>query len=148
MTAPALIALHHVMALLLVATLAVELTLASRDMTPRTLRLLLRVHPFHLVLFAGMIVVGLLRAELSPERLRHHLADPLFVLKIAALLLALLTNIPTSRALYRWHRLSVAMPGVLPRDWEIRNVRHWMHTGAITFVAVPMLAAFIGRTSG
>lgn len=148
MTASTLTALHHVIALLLVATLATELTLVSKDITPRALQLLTRVHPLYLALFAAMIAVGLLRAALSAEGLRHYAADPVFMLKMAALMLALLANIPTSRAFHRWHRLSNAVPGVLPRPWEIRNARHWMHAGAIAFVAVPALAAFIGRAFG
>jgi uncharacterized membrane protein len=148
MTASTLTALHHVIALLLVATLAVELTLVSKDMTPRALRVLARVHPLYLALFAAMIAAGLLRAALSTEGLRHYAADPVFVLKMVALTLALLTNIPTSRAFTRWRRLSSDVPGALPRAWEIRHARHWMHAGAIAFVAVPMLGAFVGGALG
>jgi uncharacterized membrane protein len=145
MTESTLTALHHVIALLLVATLATELTLVSKDITPRALRMLTRVHPLYLALFAAMIAVGLLRAGLSAEGLRHYAADPVFALKMFALALALLTNIPISRALFRWHRFYTDIPGLLPRIWEIQRMRHWMHASAIAFVAVPTLASFMNR---
>jgi putative membrane protein len=147
MTEAALAGLHHLLAFFLVATLAVELTLLGPQMTRRQLTTLLRVHLGYLVLFPSMLVVGVLRAAASVEGLAHYATQPIFGLKMGALLLALLTAWPTSLALWRWHRRQAALPGVLPRPWEIRRARHWMHLAATAFVAVPMLAAFLARHS-
>lgn len=140
-----LTALHHLLALALAATLATELTLIRRDMNDRALRQVMRVHVAYLLLFAALFIVGLLRASLGPQGLAQTWTDPVFALKLAALGLALLVQIPAGLRLYRWRRLAAAMPGVPPRLWEIRHVRHWLHAGAFALAAVPLLAAFVAR---
>lgn len=141
--APALMAAaHHVLAFLLVAVLAVQLTLVRQGMTPRDAALAARVDILYGAIFVALLAVGVARLPLE-KGIASYATNLLFAAKMAALLGAAIVSIGPTRTFLRWRKAAGA-----PDPAEIGRVRAAMHLEAALLIAVPVLAALMARGYG
>jgi putative membrane protein len=139
-------AAHHVLAFLLVSTLAVELTLVRPGMTPEDVRLVPRIDAMYGVIFVLLLAAGLGRVWLGG--MARYMADAMFWAKMGALLLTLLASLPPTFAFLRWRNRGSADTPYVPQLDEIRQLRRYMHVQAALLVTVPVLAALLARGYG
>jgi putative membrane protein len=133
---------HHLLAFLLVAILATELTLCRRGMDGPATRMLGRIDIAYGVVFVLLLAAGIARAGGTNWPLYRD--NPLFWTKLALLALAGMMSLPPTIAILRWNR-SIRRGGEGPEPAAIRTVRHWMHGEAAVLLLVPPVAAALAR---
>lgn len=133
---------HHLLAFLLVATLATELTLCRHGMDGPATRMLGRVDIAYGIVFVLLLAVGVARAGGTNWPL--YRGNPLFWTKLGLIALAGMMSLPPTIAILRWNR-SIRRAGKGPEPAAIRRVRNWMHAEAAVLLLVPPVAAAMAR---
>ncbi len=136
---------HHLLAFLLVATLAMEFALARPGLRAGDLALLGRVDGLYGALAMAIALVGIGRVVWGLKGWEYYVWYPIFWAKMAAFLgVGALSVIPTVTIL-RWRRRDA---GVAIADTEIRKLRQWLVAEAALLALVPILAAAMARGYG
>jgi putative membrane protein len=132
---------HHILAFLLIAILATELTLVRPGMTLADRRTVGRVDAAYGLVALALLFMGLWRAYAFEKGLEFYLSSPWFWLKLGTfLLVGLLSALPTL-AFRAWGKRGDSLPSAA----EIRRARRWMHAQAALFLIVPIAAALMAR---
>ncbi|QMW23208.1 DUF2214 family protein [Sandaracinobacteroides saxicola] len=139
-----LAATHFVLAFLLVATLAVELTLIRPGMSADDVRTVGRVDMAYGLLFGALVLVGFGRVYFGPAGASYYFGNGWFWTKLAALGVAAALSLPPTLTLLLW-RKAAKRDGTVPDAARIRGVRNWMHAEAAVLLAVPVLAVLMAR---
>lgn len=147
MSAVLLASAHHLLAFLLVATLATELTLCRPGIDTKTLATLGRVDLGYGVLSGLLLAAGMLRLFYGEKGWTFYAVSPFFWAKMAALGAAGVMSLPPTLAILGWNRAR-RRGGAAPADVAIRRAHRWMHGEAAVLLLVPVFAAAMARGLG
>jgi putative membrane protein len=132
---------HHLLAFLLIAILAAELTLVRTGMTLADRKRLGALDAAYGLVALVLLGLGLWRAASFEKGLEYYLASPWFWLKIGAFLLVAALSVPPTLRFRAWGKRGNA----LPSDAEIGAVRRWLWAEAGFLALVPVAAALMAR---
>lgn len=133
--------IHHVLAFLLIAILAVELTLVRPGMTQADRRIVGRIDALYGVVALALLLIGLSRVFWFEKGAVFYADSIWFWIKLGAFLVVAALSLPPTFRFRAWARLAEATP--LPDD--IRSVRRWMHAQAAVLLVIPVAAAAMAR---
>jgi putative membrane protein len=132
---------HHILAFLLIAILAVELTLVRPGMTQADRRMVGRVDAAYGLVALALLLMGLWRAYAFEKGLGFYIESPWFLLKLGTFVLVALLSVPPTLAFRAWGKRGDS----LPSPQEIRRTRNWMHAQAALLLIIPVAAALMAR---
>lgn len=132
---------HHLLAFLLIALLAAELTLVRPDMSPADRRLIGRVDAAYGLVALALLVIGLWRVASLEKGLEFYMTSVWFWVKIGAFLLVGLFSIAPTLRFRIWGRLGDATPD----PTEVHQVRRWLKAQATLLPVIPAAAALMAR---
>jgi putative membrane protein len=132
---------HHLLAFLLIAILATELTLVRPGMTQADRRIVGRVDAAYGLVALVLLIVGLARVWEFEKGWEFYAASVWFWIKISAFLLVGLLSLPPTLRFRAWGK----MGDTLPSSADIRRVQTWMHAQAALLLVIPVAAAAMAR---
>jgi putative membrane protein len=132
---------HHILAFLLVAILAVELTLVRQGMSLADRRIVSRVDAGYGLVALALLAMGLWRAYALEKGWEFYLSSPWFWLKLGIFFAVAGLSVPPTLAFRAWGKRGDA----LPSPPEIQRARNWMHAQAALLLVIPVAAALMAR---
>ncbi len=135
---------HFVLAFLLVATLAVELTIVRPSMSEHDVKTAGRVDIVYGLLFGALLLIGFARVHFGPADPSYYFGNVWFWTKLAALSVVGLLSLPPTFALLKWRR-ALKRDGTVPNLADVQAARHWMHVEAAVLLLIPILAVLMAR---
>lgn len=140
-TDAALAVAHHLAAFSLLAILAIEWALLRPGITPTQLRFVGALDAGYGLSALVVIGVGIARVVHGPKGMAFYIDNPVFWLKMGALLAIGLLSIAPTVALLKWRRTA-------PTDTQVAGLRKWLGLQLLLFPLLPIAAALMARGIG
>lgn len=140
--------LHHLLAFSLAGIIATEFVLIRNELTPATLRRLIRVDRHYGMLAMLIIFIGIGRVFYGLKGWEFYVYNWVFWVKMAIFTtVGLLSIIPTIRFI-AWNRQAGMDNAFRVPVQELASVRRYVWLEALLFLAIPAFAAAMARGYG
>lgn len=140
--------LHHLLAFSLAGIIAAEFVLIRNELTPATLRRLMRVDRHYGMLAMLIIIIGIGRVFYGLKGWEFYVYNWVFWVKMAIFTtVGLLSIIPTIRFI-AWNRQAGMDNAFRVPVQELASVRRYVWLEALLFLAIPAFAAAMARGYG
>ncbi|MCG7505010.1 DUF2214 family protein [Mesorhizobium retamae] len=140
--------LHHLLAFSLAGIIAAEFVLIRNELTPATLRRLMRVDRHYGMLAMLIIIIGVGRVFYGLKGWEFYVYNWVFWVKMAIFTtVGLLSIIPTIRFI-AWNRQAGMDNAFRVPVQELASVRRYVWLEALLFLAIPAFAAAMARGYG
>lgn len=140
--------LHHLLAFSLAGIIAAEFVLIRNELTPATLRRLMRVDRHYGMLAMLIIFIGIGRVFYGLKGWEFYVYNWVFWVKMAIFTtVGLLSIIPTIRFI-AWNRQAGMDNAFRVPVQELASVRRYVWLEALLFLAIPAFAAAMARGYG
>lgn len=137
--------LHHLAIATLIMLVAVELALLKPGMTPRDLRILVRVDAGYGASAGLVIVVGVCRVIWGIKTADFYLSNPWFWTKMASFAAMGLLSIPPTIAILTWRKAQRQDSNFLPPKDSIAALRPFVKLEAVLLAIILASAAAMAR---
>lgn len=140
--------LHHLLAFSLAGIIAAEFALIRNELTPATLRRLMRVDRHYGMLAMLIIIIGIGRVFYGLKGWEFYVYNWVFWAKMAIFTaVGLLSIVPTIRFI-TWNRQAAMDNAFRVPVQELASVRRYVWLEALLFLAIPAFAAAMARGYG
>ena len=140
--------LHHLLAFSLAGIIATEFVLIRNELTPATLRRLMRVDRHYGMLAMLIIIIGIGRGFYGLKGWEFYVYNWVCWVKMAIFTtVGLLSIIPTIRFI-AWNRQAGMDNAFRVPVQELASVRRYVWLEALLFLAIPAFAAAMARGYG
>ncbi len=139
---------HHVLIFMLLATLAIELTLLREGLTPAGLKRLGTTDMSYGIVAGLILIVGVGRVLFGVKGADYYIHNLFFWLKMAAFLGVGLCSIPPTLDILKWRRAASVDAAYLPPAEAVARARKWMLIELRLFILIPVFAAIMARYPG
>lgn len=140
--------LHHLLAFSLAGIIAAEFVLIRNELTPATLRRLMRVDRHYGMLAMLIIIIGIGRVFYGLKGWEFYVYNWVFWAKMAIFTaVGLLSIVPTIRFI-AWNRQAAMDNAFRVPVQELASVRRYVWLEALLFLAIPAFAAAMARGYG
>lgn len=134
---------HYLAAFALIAILAGETLLLRPGLSAADINRLSRLDLFYGLVAVAVLALGLARAIYGVKSWDFYAENPYFWAKLSAFVVMGLLSIPPTLRFPKWKRAAAA--GALPEVAAIRSTRRYVMAQWTVFLAIPFLAAALGR---
>jgi putative membrane protein len=135
---------HYLAAFALIAILAGETLLLRPGLTAADVARLSRLDLFYGLVAVAVLALGLARAVYGVKGWEFYAGNPYFWAKLSAFIVMGLLSVPPTLRFPKWKRAAAAT-GALPDVATIRSTRVYVIAQWTVFLAIPLLAAALGR---
>jgi putative membrane protein len=134
---------HHLAVFTAVAIFAAEFVLLRPGIEGKRMERLAKIDGAYGAVAGLVVVAGILRVIFGSAGWEYYVGNWVFWAKMVAFLGVGLASLVPTVALIRWRRA-----GTVPTDNDVNGVRRFIWLEAGLFIAIPILAATLGRGYG
>jgi putative membrane protein len=137
--------LHHLLAFALAIALTMEIMLTRPGIAGGRLTYLSRLDLAFGGIAAAILLIGIGRVLYGLKGPEYYVVNAFFWAKMAAFAGVGLLSIRPTLVIVRWRAAAHANPDFRPEAGEVMMVRRFMHSEAMLFTLIPILAALMAR---
>jgi putative membrane protein len=139
---------HHLAVFTLVSVVAAELVLLRPGVSGASLQRLGKIDGAYGGVAMLVLAAGTLRVFFGASGADYYLQNPVFWMKIGALVLIGLLSIQPTITLIRWRREAKSAPGFVPSDAAVARSRKFLAGEVLVLILIPIFAAAMARGFG